>query len=438
MDKKYQVFISSTYSDLIEERKAVQEVILSMYQFPIGMEMFSAADEEQWEIIKETIDSSDYYILIIGHRYGSTTETDDGEIISYTEKEYRYAKENGIPILAFIIDDSVPILLENIENDENMKKHLFNFIEEVKTGRMVEWWTDTNDLKTKVALSLHKQINRKKRSGWIRADSFDIDGLQRELLKLTQKARELEEENTLLKQRTSDKIPNLSLSINDCEVIYLTLYENIYNSIDADFSPISIDMVPVQTLDTPREIEEFNQSLPSKEELEQYKNEYLWYERATEHSTELKLQILNDGNIKANDVNIEIKFPKEIIVLEKSAIKEMKLPAPPKTARNPMIPKWTDIDLAYLSELKNSYWSSSVGLDVLRLENSANIHKQLCFNDDNSISIWIDSLLHKYTSTFEDRCCIVPTQRGEFEILCEFMCEEYDDIEIKKIKVIVE
>lgn len=51
MDKKYQVFISSTYKDLIEEREKVRDVILSMYHFPIGMEMFNAADEEQWEII---------------------------------------------------------------------------------------------------------------------------------------------------------------------------------------------------------------------------------------------------------------------------------------------------------------------------------------------------------------------------------------------------
>ena len=46
MEKKYQIFISSTYEDLKEERRKVQDTILSMYQFPIGMEMFSAADED--------------------------------------------------------------------------------------------------------------------------------------------------------------------------------------------------------------------------------------------------------------------------------------------------------------------------------------------------------------------------------------------------------
>lgn len=70
LDKKYQVFISSTYTDLIEARAKVRAAILSMYYFPVGMELFGAANEEQWQIISETIDSSDYYVLIIGQRYG--------------------------------------------------------------------------------------------------------------------------------------------------------------------------------------------------------------------------------------------------------------------------------------------------------------------------------------------------------------------------------
>lgn len=59
-----------------------------MNQFPIGIEIFSVADDNQWKIIKEAIDSSDFYILIIGNRYGSIEETTG---ISYTEKEFDYA-----------------------------------------------------------------------------------------------------------------------------------------------------------------------------------------------------------------------------------------------------------------------------------------------------------------------------------------------------------
>lgn len=63
MDKKYQVFISSTYKDLIEARAKVRDAILSMYYFPVGMELFGAANEEQWQIISETIDPSEVSIL---------------------------------------------------------------------------------------------------------------------------------------------------------------------------------------------------------------------------------------------------------------------------------------------------------------------------------------------------------------------------------------
>ena len=94
LEKKYQFFISSTYEDLKKERNKAIQAILTMNQFPIGMEMFSAADDDQWKIIKEAIDSSDFYILIIGNRYGSIEETTG---ISYTEKEFDYAVEKKIP-----------------------------------------------------------------------------------------------------------------------------------------------------------------------------------------------------------------------------------------------------------------------------------------------------------------------------------------------------
>ncbi|HBQ2552112.1 TPA: DUF4062 domain-containing protein, partial [Klebsiella variicola] len=105
MEKKYQVFLSSTYTDLVEERESIIKAVLELYHIPIGMEMFSAEDEDQWEIIRRTIEVSDYYILVLGLRYGS--KTSDG--ISFTHKEYNYALEKKIPILAFLMKDSVAL-----------------------------------------------------------------------------------------------------------------------------------------------------------------------------------------------------------------------------------------------------------------------------------------------------------------------------------------
>jgi Domain of unknown function (DUF4062) len=96
LDKKYQVFVSSTYTDLIEERQAVSRAILDMGHIPAGMEMFPAADVEQLTYIKKVIDGCDYYVLIIGARYGSL----DGAGVSYTEREYGRIGRSGYGCVA--------------------------------------------------------------------------------------------------------------------------------------------------------------------------------------------------------------------------------------------------------------------------------------------------------------------------------------------------
>lgn len=72
MDTRYQVFVSSTFRDLQDERREVMQALLEMDCIPAGMEMFPAADEQAWQLITGVIDQSDYYALIVGGRYGST------------------------------------------------------------------------------------------------------------------------------------------------------------------------------------------------------------------------------------------------------------------------------------------------------------------------------------------------------------------------------
>src|SRR5216683_8241641 len=98
MDKRYQVFVSSTFADLKEERQAVIRTLIEMDCIPAGMELFPAADEEQFTFIKRVIDDCDYYLLIIGGRYGSVDESG----ISYTEQEYEYAVSRGLKVIALL------------------------------------------------------------------------------------------------------------------------------------------------------------------------------------------------------------------------------------------------------------------------------------------------------------------------------------------------
>ena len=172
MEKKYQVFISSTFKDLKSERLKVRDAILSMYHFPVGMEMFGSLDEDQWEVIKRDIDESDYYILILGKCFGSEVP---GEGISYTQKEYRYAVSKGIPVLAFLINEEVNVPKTFQETDPVRIEKLAAFRKEVQSGRTVSYWSDKNELVAKVSTSLARQIARKPRTGWVRASEFDVE-----------------------------------------------------------------------------------------------------------------------------------------------------------------------------------------------------------------------------------------------------------------------
>jgi hypothetical protein len=98
MDKVYQVFISSTFSDLEDERRQVSNTLAKAGYLVAGMELFPASDQQQLDFIKRVIDRSDYYVVIIGARYGSLAD----DKLSFTEHEFEYARSRGIPVLAFL------------------------------------------------------------------------------------------------------------------------------------------------------------------------------------------------------------------------------------------------------------------------------------------------------------------------------------------------
>ena len=191
MEKRYQVFISSTYEDLKEERKAVIEGIMDLDCFPAGMEQFSAASTSQFEYIKKRIDESDYYVLIIGGRYGSIDENED---ISYTEKEFNYALEESIPVLVFINDNIDNLPPEKRDNDKEKFNKLMDFIKRAKNGRLVAYWSNRDELKYKVNKSLEETFESNPRRGWVR-EEYSL------IYKLNLEIENLKLENKVLKEK---------------------------------------------------------------------------------------------------------------------------------------------------------------------------------------------------------------------------------------------
>lgn len=181
MDKKYQVFLSSTYEDLKEERAEVIKAMLSRNYIPVGMEYFPAADDDQMTIIKELIDNCDYYVLILGGRYGSIEPKSEK---SYTQLEYEYAVKKEVPISAFYFKNKDDLAVFKTDNNQKKAKKLISFKKLVKSKSSCKSWSNADNLALKVSQSLDYQIKHKLRTGWIRADTITPDEANSEILKL--------------------------------------------------------------------------------------------------------------------------------------------------------------------------------------------------------------------------------------------------------------
>lgn len=443
-DKKYQIFISSTYEDLKEERELVQKAILEMYHFPIGMEMFSAGDSEQWEIIKETIDSSDYYVLIIGHRYGSI----DGEGISYTEKEYDYAKAKGIPTLAFIRDRNAPVSEPDRESSEPNKKKLDAFIDKAKKN-MCDFWTSKEELMPKVLIALSKEFNRKPRPGWTRANDVDVSKLTAKLLLLDDENRKLREENDRLKQNYNRLMPEICLNINDSEDLKLQfISDEDFLYLRNDFEMLSFSDVPLYLKGsvTQEEIDVYNNNLPCEEEVDKYVKGMANFLRIKNAEKIVSFVVTNNGKAKANGIYITLRFPPEIMLIETDDLDQQRIPQKPEMPENPIdkAKKVYDKKLNPLGSLINKSYAFLNNDHVMDgkkyemlLSSKMPFTKGAWLNDDNSITIKMVSLMHTRCDTVVEEFSLIPKKTGNYQIEIEIICEEYAETQCYKIPVLV-
>jgi len=211
MDKRYQVFVSSTYSDLKSERSAIIQALMQMDCIPAGMELFPAADEEQFEFIKKIIDDCDYYILIIAGRYGSIAP--DGA--SYTEKEYEYARSKGIPVLSFVHGNPDCLEPEKCDRDPATLARLSAFREKVTAGTLAKMWSDPKELPGLVAISLSRSMKTHPAVGWARGDQVSNIQLLNEL-------NETRKRNEELERRLRDITPNVAAIAGLDDTVELT------------------------------------------------------------------------------------------------------------------------------------------------------------------------------------------------------------------------
>jgi nucleoside 2-deoxyribosyltransferase len=228
MSKKYQVFVSSTYEDLVEERKEVSQAILECDCFPSGMELFPASNNNQWTVIKKVIDDCDYFLLIIAGSYGSLGIDDEGNRKSYTEMEFDYAVKKGKPVIAFFSDIAVK------KDDAIDIQSLENFRKKVKDDKLIKYWKSKDELHKEVLRSLQKLINENPAQGWIKPDkpgdpSANLEELLNSSIQLGIIAIHPDGKSAkeILKNKISGKIKSLKILVYYGDVFLKTLKEEI-------------------------------------------------------------------------------------------------------------------------------------------------------------------------------------------------------------------
>ena len=145
---------------------------MQLGHIPAGMEMFSATGTSQLETIKPIIDESDYYLIILGGKYGSINKQSG---LSYTEMEFDYAVEQGKRIIAFVHEDPENLHSSLRENTDRSRKKYERFRSKLLSDKLVKMWKNNMDLTQSIATSISVVINQyPSKTCWIHVNQDDI------------------------------------------------------------------------------------------------------------------------------------------------------------------------------------------------------------------------------------------------------------------------
>lgn len=398
--------------------------------------MFSSNGYPQWDTIKKTIDSSDYYVLIVGERYGSICPN---EGISYTEKEFNYAQSKGMPTLCFLSDASYTTTKDQRENDPEKQNKLEVFRSRITTSILCDMWNSEDALIGKISASLYKTFSENPGIGWIRGNTADPDNLTK-IVKLMEENSRLKEKIKSFEDQYLQKVPQLSLSINNHRFEEGPLVISLPES-DSDiaFIPkIHWDDIPAELTNyiSTDEIDEYNNRLKTQEEINSFHEKKSYYILAKK--SKYTLSILNSGTIKATDVVIKIYLPEGLVALSEEDIESLEEPTMYQPI-NPLVKakrKATEqsqpfiIATPYTPSFINSQQNSLLRFNTL--EDDADIL------DKNTIRIAKMSARQDSLQGIRSSIYIVPERKGKFIAKVSIICDEYPEWKVSEIEIVVE
>lgn len=287
---KYTVFISSTFDDLKGEREQVADAILKLGHIPCGMEQFSAGSGRGWDVITQTIDICDYYVILVAGRYGTLFPN---EQLSWTEKEYDYARSRGLDPLAFLRHKD-HIIGSRMDDEPSAVASRHAFLKRIEDECRRELWTTGDDLCARVTMALTKQISDdqrlgKQRPGWFRGD--DLPGNPQVTNELARLSSENADLRAALARAQTPQVPILEI---------LTMFGNSV--------PEKLEFQLTEYSETPSE-QKGEMVMLTPGALDNAKRRASKWLEELSRLFWIRLQIANSGPVPARDVRVRVAVP---------------------------------------------------------------------------------------------------------------------------------
>lgn len=191
-DKRYQVFISATYLDLREERGVLLQALPTLSCLPTTVEAHAQSLSTMVNI-RRRIDESDYYILLVGSRYGSLMPSG----VSYTHMEYVYAATKQKPMIV-LMHEAPEIRAVELQEQQIEGKLKFSDFRKVllrEQANNIVYWRDATDLAMVLRNAIPTLVRKHSAAGWVRVGQSSASAeLEKQCVALKKRVQELEQE----------------------------------------------------------------------------------------------------------------------------------------------------------------------------------------------------------------------------------------------------
>lgn len=182
-DKRYQVFIATSGSDVLSERMTLSQSLMGLGFFSWGLEQHTPLSTA---FARRQIDESDYVVLLLGSQYGELSVSG----VSYVHLEYLYAKSKQKPILVIVHEapETRPTALLDEKIESQQKFHAFRQ-QLCNENEHVFYYRTLRDLELVIRRQMPQLLEQYPAQGWIRPQSLqkildEIEQLKNQLSKV--------------------------------------------------------------------------------------------------------------------------------------------------------------------------------------------------------------------------------------------------------------